>query len=313
MYPPDMECVALGTGGMMPMPLRLTSSVLVRLEGRMLMFDAGEGIQLALKRGGLGIQALDAVAITHLHADHVLGLPGILMFRAQNEAPGPLTIIGPPGIARFVRHTLSDLRYHVNFEVEYIEWQESADRTAWSWHGTRLEWEPLDHSTFCLGYRLVEPERPGRFHLKCAQELGVPEGPLFGQLQSGKSVRTADGREIRPEDVLGPARRGRAIAYATDTRPCAGLERLLAGVDIAFTEGMFAAQHHTDAVEKKHMTSFEAATVAAAANAHRLVLIHISPRYTREDEKILEQEARECFQNAEVARPLAAYSVPLPD
>lgn len=306
-----MDCVVLGYGGMMPMPLRLTTSVLVRRDGRMLLFDAGEGIQLSLKRGALGIRGLDAVAISHLHADHVLGLPGIMMFRAQCEDPGPLAIVGPPGIERFVRHTLDDLRYHVNYALEFVEWAPGADRTAWTWHGAALSWEPLEHSTTCLGYRLEEPARPGRFDPLRAEALGVGPGPLRGRLQAGEAVALPDGREIRPGDLLGPPRRGRVIAFATDTRPCPGLRTLCAGADLAFVEGMFADVHAAEAEEKRHMTAAEAA--AAAAGASRLVLVHVSPRYSLEDEAVLAGEARALFPRAEIASQLAAYEVPLPD
>jgi ribonuclease Z len=308
-----MDCVVLGTGGMMPMPLRLTTSVLVRREGRMLLFDAGEGIQLALKKGGLGIRALDAVVITHLHADHVLGLPGIMMFRAQNDNPGPLTIIGPPGIARFVHNTINDLHYHINFKFQIIEWSENSDSDAWDWNGVTLRWDTLEHSTFCLGYRLEEPLRPGRFDLARAVALGVPEGPLFGRLQSGETVVTGEGKKVRPEEVLGSSRRGRIVTFATDTRPCAGLARLMEKADLAFIEGMFTLDHQSDAIDKGHMTASEAAVLAAQADLDKLVLVHISPRYSTDDEKILEQEARAHFERAEVARALGIYAIPLPD
>jgi ribonuclease Z len=310
---PGMDCVVLGYGGMMPMPLRLTTSVLVRREGRMLLFDAGEGIQLSLKRGALGIRGLDAVAISHLHADHVLGLPGIMMFRAQCEEPGPLTIVGPPGVERFVRHTLEDLKYHLNYTLEFVEWAPGAGRIAWAWHGNGLAWEPLEHSTFCLGYRLEEAVRPGRFDPARADALGVPPGPLRGRLQSGETVSSADGREIRPGDVLGPPRRGRVVAFATDTRPCAGLEALCEGADVAFVEGMFGSVHAAEAEEKRHMTAAEAAGAAARARVSRLVLVHVSPRYSLEDEGVLRDEARARFPNAEIASQLAIYEVPLPE
>jgi len=308
-----MKCVALGTGGMMPMPDRLTTSILVRHEGRMLLFDAGEGIQIALKRGGLGIKALDAVVVTHLHGDHVLGLPGVLMFRAQNQEPGPLTIIGPPGIGRFVRHNIDDLGYFMNYRIEFVEWSDAAGGLAWSWNGLRLIWEELDHSNLCLGYRLEESARPGRFDRERASELGVPMGPLFGQLQSGEAVTTPAGRNVRPEDVLGPSRRGRVVSYVTDTRPCSGARRLLSDADLAFVEGMFMAKHVEEAKEKRHMTAAEAGEVACASRVDRLVLVHVSPRYDSEDEEILEREAREYFPGAEVAETLKVYKVPLPD
>lgn len=295
------------------MPDRLTTSVLVRYEGRMILFDAGEGIQIALKQGGLGIKALDAVVITHLHGDHVLGLPGILMFRAQNQEPGPLTIIGPPGIQRFVRHNIDDLDYYINFDIEFVEWSKEAGNLAWSWNGVRLIWEELEHSTLCLGYRLEEPTRPGKFDPARATELGVPMGPLFGQLQTGKTVTTPTGRIVRPEEVLGPSRRGRVVSFVTDCRPCPGARKLLADADLAFVEGMFVSKHAEEANEKGHMTAAEAGEMARASRLDRLVLVHVSPRYNGQDEKILEREAREYFPHAEVAEALKLYKVPLPD
>ena len=305
-----MDCVVLGTGGMMPMPTRLTSSMLVRREGRMLMFDAGEGIQLALKRGGLGIVSLDAVVISHLHADHVLGLPGIMMFRAQNSEPGPLTIIGPPGLKRFIRHVAEDLRFHINFAYNVVEWREEAPRLAWEWCGVKLFWERLVHSTFCLGYRLEEPMRPGKFQVAKAEELGITKGPLYGELQAGRAITLDSGRVILPSSVLGPPRRGRVVAYATDTRPCSGLENAITGADIAFVEGMFAKKHSQEAAQKKHMTAEEAAQTAAKTKVNRLVLMHLSPRYSKDEEPLLEAEARRHFTKSEVARELGVYSVP---
>ena len=302
----------LGYGGMMPMPLRLTTSVLLRREGCMLLFDAGEGIQLALKKGGLGIRGLDTVAISHLHADHVLGLPGIMMFRAQCEEPGPLTIVGPPGVERFVRHTLDDLKYYINYQIEFIEWTVDSGRIAWLWHGGALVWEILEHSAFCLGYRFEEPGRPGRFDPARAIASGVPAGPLRGRLQQGEIVVAADGREVRPADVLGPPRRGRVVAFATDTRPCEGLARLCAGADLAFVEGMFMAAHQDAAIEKRHMTAVEAARAARDAGAHRVVLVHVSPRYVYEEEAQLGAEAQAIFPQAEVAKSLEVYPIPLP-
>ena len=309
-----MECVILGAGGMMPMPLRLTTSVLIKHNGRMLIFDAGEGIQLALKKGALGIRTLDAVAISHLHADHVLGLPGILMFRAQCDDPGPLTIIGPKGVARFIQHTLQDLRYRLNFDITYVEYdKKNPTDVAWRWQGHALHWAPLKHSTFCLGYRLEEATRPGRFDLDAARQLGIPPGPLYGQLQSGCAVTLADGTEIQPAQVLGPSRRGRVVVVATDTRPCPALEQLMRGADLAFAEGMFTQAHQTEAIEKQHSTAAETAQQAARAGVHRLVLVHISPRYGYEDEATLKAEAAAHFANVTVGRALATFAVPLPD
>jgi ribonuclease Z len=277
----------------------------------MLMFDAGEGIQIALKRGGFGIRGLDAVAISHLHADHTLGIPGMMMFRAQNDDPGPLTLIGPPGLKRFVDNTIEVLGCHINYEYTVIEWTPSAQEVAWSWNGTRLLWTPLDHSTFCLGYRLEENTRPGRFNLDKAAALGVPKGRMFSLLQSGQPVTLDGGQIVHPSEVLGPPRPGRTMAFATDTRPCPGLSRVLHNADLVFVEGMFALEHQEDAREKKHMTACEAATAVKHAGAKRAILVHISPRYTVADETVLENEAKSICPAVEMSKPLAVYSIPL--
>lgn len=296
------------------MPERLPTSVLVRRDGHMMMFDAGEGIQLALKRGALGIRALDAVAITHLHADHVLGLPGVLMFRAQSDPTEPLTVIGPPGIERFVQHTLEDLHYHLNFDIEFVEWREGAPATAWRWHDAALFWHELEHSTFCLGYRLEEPPRPGKFSTEKAHALGIPTGPSYGKLQSGQDIiHPTTGEIVRPRDVLGHPRRGRIVAYCTDTRPCDGLSTAIAGADLAFVEGMFGPEHETEASEKKHMTVLEATRAAKNAGASRVVLVHISPRYALSEEVRLEAQARTVLPSCSVGTALSCYEIPLPD
>lgn len=279
----------------------------------MLMFDAGEGIQLALKKGTVGIRALEVVAISHMHADHVLGLPGVLMFRAQCDEPGPLTIIGPKGIKKFIQHTLEDLRYRINFELNFIEWSKSHGSKAIDWNGCAVHWEPLQHSTFCLGYRIEENTRPGKFDLKKAIALGIPKGPLFGRLQAGERITLDDGREILPGDVLGPSRRGRIVAFATDTMRCEGMHRIAQGADLAFLEGMFTLENEPEANDKKHSTAASSAQLAAEAGVQKLALVHISPRYSYDDEKILKKEARTHFKGAIVARGLDSFDIPLPD
>jgi ribonuclease Z len=308
-----MDCIILGAGGMMPMPARLTTSVLLKHNGRMIMFDAGEGIQLALKKGGLGICSLEVVAISHLHADHVLGLPGILMFKAQCESPSPVTITGPKGIAQFVNNTISDLKYRLNFPLIFKEWTNDSTPVAHIWHGNRLLWEPLEHSCPCVGYRFEEALRPGKFDINRARSLNIPPGPLFGQLQSGNAVTLKDGTRIEPTMVVGPKRKGRSMVFATDTKPCSGLEKLCKSADIAFMEGMFASRHQKEADEKKHSTAESSAKIAAKAGVKQLVLVHISPRYSFQDEEILQQEARIHFKNAIIGRGLQKFSIPLND
>jgi ribonuclease Z len=308
-----MECILLGSGGMMPMPYRLLTSLAVRLDGRCYLFDAGEATQLGLKQVRLGVRGLAVIAVSHLHADHCLGIPGLMMLRAQMEAPQPLIVIGPPGIAQFIEQTRSVLEFYINYPVDFIEWSEGCSEVAFEDDRVRIRWHPVEHSRFCLGYRLEELDRPGRFHPQRAVALGVPAGPLWGRLQRGATLALESGAVVRPEQVLGPARRARHVAYVVDTRPCAGLDRLCRDVDMAFLDGMFRAADEHHAVAKCHLSAAEAAGIAQRAGVRRLVLVHISPRYEGADLALLEQEAREYFPGAELGRDFALYSVRLRD
>jgi len=308
-----MECVLLGTGGMMPMPDRLLTSLAVRLGGSCYLFDAGEGVQLGLKRTHLGVAGLKVVAISHLHADHCLGLPGLLMLRAQIAHPGPLTILGPPGLCDFVRQNHAILQFHINYPIHCVEWQSQEAAVAYQDHQVRILWQPLEHTRFCLGFRLEEPPRPGKFHPERARAMGIPEGPHWGRLQRGEAVSSPSGMCVTPDQVLGPPRRGRHLCYAVDTRPCAGLEMLCREVDLAFVEGMFLPEDGRHADAKGHLTVVEAADVVHRSGARRAVLVHISPRYTAEDLPTLEKAARERFGAAHIGRDFERYPVSFVD
>jgi ribonuclease Z len=306
-----MDCVLLGTGGMMPTPERLLTSLAVRLEGKLYVFDAGEGAQIGLKRSHLGVRGLDTIAVTHLHADHVLGLPGILMLRAQMENPEPLTVLGPPGLEEFLRQMQQNLGYYLGYPLRVVEWSESGPREAYRDQRVRIFWEPLKHTRFCLGYRMEELERPGRFIKGKALALGVPEGPLWGQLQKGREVKLESGGTVTPGQVLGPARRGRHLAFVVDTRPCKPLYRLCEGVDLAVMEGMFMPEHADQAEAKGHLTVREAARIARRAGAARAVLVHLSPRYGNDQLEDLDAVAAEEFSQARVGRELEVHTVTL--
>ena len=308
-----MECVLLGSGGMMPMPYRLLTSLAVRLNGRIYLFDAGEGAQLGLKETRIGVRGITLVAVSHLHADHCLGIPGIMMLRAQMEEPEPLTIAGPPGIERFIRETHENLAFYLNYPVVFREWAENGEGPAYEDDQVRVHWRPLEHTRFCLGYRLEELERPGKFHPQRAAALGVPKGPLWGKLQQGQSVVLDDGRTIAAEQVLGEARRGRHVAYVVDTRPCRAIYHLIEGVDIAFVEGMFLPEDGEHAERKDHLTVVDAGRIAGRAGVRRAVLVHISPRYDVEAVTRLEAAAKARFDRAEMGRDFQIYQVPLPD
>lgn len=308
-----MQCFVLGTGGMMPMPRRGLTSVVVRPSSSMVQFDCGEGVQVGFKVMRLGIKPLRVIAITHLHADHCLGLPGVLMFRAQCDDPGPLVITGPQGIGRFVRNVIKDLSCHIGFRLEIREWTPGVDPVAYRDEELTLTWRPLVHGVICLGYRLEEHERPGKFDPARARELGVPMGPRWGELQRGERVMSENGNEVRPEDVLGPARRGRAVAFCTDTSPCQGLTDSCRDVHVAFVESMFLPEHEAEAVRKLHMTVEQATTATTEAGALRTELVHVSPRYGPADIKRMNAIAKSINPTAHVAKEHSTIDVSLPD
>lgn len=304
-----MECILLGSGGMMPMPHRLLTSLAVRLNGEIYLFDAGEGTQLGLKKARLGLRGLRVIAVTHLHADHCLGLPGLLMLRTQMESAGPLTILGPPGMEELIYQIRRLTAHHLNYPLHFQEWAEGAPETAYHDDRVRILWHPVQHTCFCLGYRIEEHDRPGRFDPQRAEALGVPKGPLWGRLQRGESVTGQNGRTVNPQQVLGPSRRGRRIAFVTDTRPAKTVYRLCKEADIAFLEGMFLPEDSRHAETKGHMTVVDAARIARRAGAEKAVLVHISPRYADEDLDRLEAAAKEEFSRAGMGKDLDVYTV----
>ena len=206
------------------------------------------------------------------------------------------------------------MKFHLSYPLIYLEWDGDGPREPYRDDLVQISWEPLNHTTFCLGFRLEEHQRPGKFRPDAARRLGVPEGPMWGMLQGGKDVLLQDGTRVHPGQVSGAPRRGRRVCYAVDTRACRGLYRICREVDMAFLDGMFLPEHAQEATHKGHMTTEDAARVASRAGAHRLVLVHLSPRYKDEPElKALEEAARSRHPEAQVGRDLAMYSVPLPD
>jgi len=305
-----VEVLLLGIGGMMPMPGRWLTSAVVLLEGRATMFDCGEGTQVALKKSGFGVGRIERFVMSHLHGDHLLGLPGMLMLMTQAEIEQEVEIVGPPDVTRWARGNRDLLRFYLNYSLRYTDLE--ADGGEIKTDSFTLQYLPLKHSTTTYGFALIENERPGKFSLAKARELGVPEGPLFGALQRGESVRVGD-REIKPEDVLGPARRGRKIAYATDTAPCKNVYRLLKDADFAVIEAMFLNEEEQDAAEKRHLTAKQAGRIVRESGCRRAVIAHVSPRYRWEDLQTLETQAREDCDAIELGKPLERYAVPLPD
>ena len=311
----NMEAFVLGSGGTMPLPGRYLTSVLLRREGDLFLFDCGEGTQVSLRKLNLRWKKISAIFISHTHADHVTGLPGMLMLTSQVDRTEPLFIIGPPRIKEFVESMRGVLEMYINYEIVVREIEDpSVTQTVFVGDGFSVESIPLRHSRVCVGYSLTEDSRPGVFHPERAGELGVPRGPDWSRLQRGEAVKASDGTTVRPSDVLGPPRRGRKVTYVTDSLYFPAIAEAAADSDLFVCEGMVDDEAEESAHTKKHMTAREAGRLAAlAGGVKRLGLIHFSPRYTKADLKGLLAEAREEFSDAFLCRDGQHILLPFED
>ncbi|MBU0956884.1 MAG: ribonuclease Z [Spirochaetes bacterium] len=297
----NLEAFILGCGGMMPLPNRHLTSMLLRREGDLFLFDAGEGTQVSLRRLNLRWKKISAIFISHTHADHVTGLPGLLMLSSQVDRDEPLYIYGPPRIAEYVESSRRVLDMYINYEIIVREITEAG--VCHQGEDFHIRAFPLRHTKTCYGYTMEENQRPGEFNPARAVELGVPRGPLWSRLQAGESVAAADGTMVAPEQVLGPPRSGRKVSYATDSLYFPEIAKEVQGSDLFVCEGMFEQALLESAVEKKHMTAAQAATIARdAGGIKQLALIHYSPRYTEHDLKHILAEARAIFPDTILSR-----------
>ncbi len=280
----------------------------VQRKGRLYLFDCGEGTQYRLLHAGLNRSRIDAIFVTHLHGDHCYGLPGLLSTLALQQRSDPVTLVAPKGIQAMLRVLPGDAPDDLPYPLRIREIGEGFQReTVYRTEELTVVGRPLEHRTFAMGFRLEERTRPGRFHPETARALGVPEGPAFGRLKAGESVTTKDGTTVQPHQVLGPPRPGISVAYVTDTRPCDGGRVLADDVDLLYHDATFADALHDRAVETGHSTAREAAEVAHDADAHRLLLGHISARY--DDPAPLETEATAVFPESSVAEELRRYTL----
>ncbi|MCH5289724.1 MAG: ribonuclease Z, partial [Treponema sp.] len=296
----NMEAFVLGCGGMMPLPYRHLTSVLLRREGDLFLFDGGEGTQVSLRRLNLKWKKIDAIFVSHTHADHVTGLPGIMMLSAQVDRTEPLYIYGPPKIAEYIETSRKVLDMYINYPVVVREI--TAPCVVHEGDGFYIRAFPLSHTKTCVGYALEELDRPGEFSPEKAAALGVPRGPLWGRLQHGESVTAADGSTVTPEQVLGAKRSGRKFSFVTDTQYLPSIAKEVRGSDLLICEGMFADDLADQAREKKHMTARQAGTIARDAGVRRMAMIHYSPRYTDRELDVILQQARAVFPAAELTR-----------
>lgn len=271
-----LDVCLLGTGGMMPLPYRWLTSLMVRYNGHNILIDCGEGTQIALKEKGWSPNPIDMICFTHYHADHISGLPGMLLTMGNAERKEPLTLVGPRGLTRVVE-ALRTIAPELPFEVRYRELTEPEEN--FSFEELQLQAFRVNHNVVCYGYS-ISLERIGRFQVEKAKELGI-EMKYWSRLQKGERIETENGI-LTPEMVLGPARKGLKLTYCTDTRPTESIAAHAAGSDLFICEGMYGeADKQEKAKEHRHMTFQEAAKLAKKAEVGQLWLTHYSPSLTR--------------------------------
>jgi ribonuclease Z len=300
----DLSVVFLGTGGSVPSARRATACVLIRSGGARVLVDCGEGAQRQMINS-TGLVQVDDVYITHFHADHYLGLPGLLKTYDLLERRAPLRVIGPPGLIGLfeaLRRIFGRLRYEV--ELVELEPGETLGHDGFEMHAFGVE-----HRMRALGYAYVEPQRPGRFDVDAARGLGITDPHDYGRLQRGETV-AVDGTEVRPEQVLGDPRQGRKLVITGDTGPCEMTRVAAHAAQLLVHDGTFALEESARAAETGHSTARDAAQLAADAEVQMLAIVHVSSRYNVS--RVL-REARDAFPNTIAPRDFDLVEIPFPE
>ena len=290
-----LDICLLGTGGMMPLPYRFLTAMMARCEGSNLLIDCGEGTQVALKKVGWSPKPIDVICFTHYHADHISGLPGLLLTMGNAERTEPLTMIGPKGLERVV-NALRTIAPELPFPLQFVELNEPREQLRVGPY--TIDAYKVNHNVLCYGYSITIP-RSGRFDVERAKAQEIPM-KLWSRLQKGEIIEQ-DGVVYAPEMVLGPQRRGLKVTYCTDTRPVPVIAEYAKEADLFICEGMYGEpDKQAKARQNKHMTMYEAAGLAAEANPKEMWLTHYSPSLTRPDEFI--DEVKRIFPPAKAAR-----------
>lgn len=296
--------VILGSGASLPTLQRNSAAAAVQYEGDLHLFDCGEGTQLQWRRAGLRFGRLRAIHVSHLHGDHVNGLVGLLQTLSLAGRDAEVLVSGPPGIDAY----LGAIRRHQGVRFGYpVRVLETSTGEVFAGDGYQIRAASLDHGPPTIGFTLVEDERPGRFDLEAARRRGLEPGPDFGRLQAGQPVAAPDGTMVQPDEVLGAPRRGRALTYCVDTRPCEAAVELATGSTLFVCEATFGSELAEEARARGHSTAAQAAEMARDAAAERLLLTHVSARY--HDPRPLLKEARAIFPATDVAADLMEVSL----
>lgn len=309
-----MEIKFLGTGAGVPSKGRNVSSLVLKLLdelNQIWMFDCGEGTQLQILRTSIKPRKVSKIFITHLHGDHIFGLPGFLSSRSFQGGNDPLTLYGPTGIKEFTRTSLKLSASKLSYPLNIVELNPEGGQLDLE-QGWRMDYLPLDHGILSFGYRITEPDYPGELLMDKLAEYQIPSGPIYGQLKAGKQVELPDGRILYGKDFVAPKRPGRIITILGDTRYTNNSIKLAHGADVLVHEATHAGAETQMARQYYHSTNVQAAQVAQQANAKQLYMNHISARYLAKDIQALEAEAQQTFQHAQIVYDLNCFDIPRP-
>lgn len=305
----SLRVVFLGTSGSVPTPKRALPAIAIQRKDEIILFDCGEGLQRQMIQAGIGFHKKMKVLITHMHGDHVLGLPGLLQTMSLLEREKKLDIYGPIGIKAFVEAMKQTVQFVLTFPVDFYEIENEGIVCREKEYEIYAKW--VEHVVPSLAYALVEKPRPGRFFPEKAKRLGIEEGPLWAKLQLGESVRLSNGRVIKSEEVTGPLRLGRKIVYTGDTKSTENLAKFSENADLIIHDATFDDELVERALEDGHSTPSQAAETAKKAKVKRLILTHISARY--KDASVLLEQARKIFSKADVAEDFMKVDIPFQD
>lgn len=290
-----IDVCLLGTGGMMPLPYRALTSLMVRYNGMNVLIDCGEGTQVSIKQQGWSVKPIDVICFTHFHADHISGLPGLLLTLGNAERTEPLTMIGPRRLEKIV-NALRMIAPELPFPIRFIELENEEE--SFTFNGLRINAYKVNHNIACYGYSL-ELDRAGKFDIEKAKANEIPM-PYWNRLQKGETIE-ADGMIFSPDMVLGAERKGIKLTYCTDSRPTEGIVKNAEDSDLFICEGMYGEPEKEEkAKEYKHMTFYEAAKMAKDARVKELWLTHYSPSLVRPQD--YEEKVRKIFKNTIVAK-----------
>ena len=307
-----MELLFLGTGAGVPAKSRNVTSIALKLlaeRNSIWLFDCGEATQLQILHTTLKPRKIDKIFITHLHGDHIFGLPGLISSRSFQGGESPLTIYGPKGVKSFVLTSLKVSGTHLKFQLKFIEISESG--VIFEDSQFKVSCLPLEHGIESFGYRIEESDYQGSLQVEKLKELGIPFGPLYGKLKNGETITLPDGRSFNGLDFIGQNQKGRIVTILGDTKKAKNSVSLAKNADVLVHESTFVGSDQKMARDYNHSTNVDAACVAKEANVKQLFLTHISARYLGKDVSALEKEAQYYFKQTLVAKDFEEFNIPL--